>query len=374
MRATHGFAVSFRKRGRLMGSLLALTLALSALVFAPAAANAEVAPPTGGPIYMALGDSITYGYSAQKFNENYPTESPVRFDGGFVNQFNKTLSKTDKGITAVNLACPGETSNGLIGENPLLGGEISTEPPSPPAPYQGAGDWHPCAYHNQDGFPLHAGYGSISQLEDAVSILTSNNPYTGKPNVVKAITLNIGNNDVLGLLAQCKYEVTKEYEETGKSKYGNTPENAVFACVFKSVETVTIPRILKNVADTIGVLDANGYTGPIILLGGYNPLTFVSPGGVPDALAEGVNAALETKVAPAFPNVTVANPFPVFNKKKKGPAEEQANICKYTEMCNPNVQGAGTPVGKDGDVHPSAAGHKAFAKLIKKAWEANPAK
>ncbi len=69
---------------------------------------------------MALGDSISFGYSEQKYNENYPTESPSRFEEGFDNFFNKDLKKTYKGITIENLACPGETSNGLIGEDRRL--------------------------------------------------------------------------------------------------------------------------------------------------------------------------------------------------------------------------------------------------------------
>ena len=324
MSAKNGLTRSFR----LIGCLAAVALLCSAM-FASAAANAE-GPPPGGPVYMALGDSISYG--AQKFNENFPTESPSYFEEGLVNFFNKDLKKTDPGITPVNLACPGETSNGLIGENTALGGQVSTEEPDPPALFQGPGDWHPCAYHNVDGFPLHAGLNGKSQLENALAVLNE-----GKPShPVKAITLNIGNNDVLGLLAQCKVE---------------EPENVT------------------------GCEPGGGhYTGPIILLGAYNPLTFVSPGGVPDELAEGVNKEFVEAIAPKFTNVTVANPFPVFNKKKKGLVEEQANICKYTEECNPNVQVAGTPEGKDGDVHPSLAGYKELAKLIKKAWEANPAK
>jgi len=351
---------------------MALVLALSALVFAPGAANAQPAP--GGPIYMALGDSISFGYSAQKFNENFPTESPSRFEQGLANFFNKDLSGANKGITAVNLACPGETSNGLIGENPLLGGQVSTEPTSPPAPYQGLGDWHPCAYHNVDGFPLHAGYGSISQLEDAISVLTEENKVTKKPNVVKAITLNIGSNDELAAIAQCKIEVTEEFEKTGKSKYGFTPEQAVVGCITFTSKNITVPHILANIGDTLGVLD-HYYSGPIILLGFYNPDAFVLPGS--DALQKGTNEAVEADVLPHFPNVTFANPFPVFNKfaLTEKTVKEQAAICKYTEMCNPNVQApGGMPAGKDGDVHPTIAGYKELAKLINAAYNANPAK
>jgi len=72
--------------------------------------------------------------------------------------------------------------------------------------------------------------------------------------------------------------------------------------------------------------------------------------------------------------VTYANPYPVFNK---GPSEakEQESICKYTEMCNPNVQKpGGKPAGKDGDIHPTVTGYKALAKLVNEAWLANPAR
>ena len=373
MQAMNGSAVPVRSRARMIACVMALALALSALVFAPAAANAE-GPPPGGPIYMALGDSISYGYSAQKFNENFPTESPSRFEEGVVNFFNKKLKSL--GTTAVNLACPGETSNGLIGENPALGGEASTEPTSPPALYQGLGDWHPCAYKNVDGFPLHAGYDAISQLEDAVSILTETNPITKKPNEVKAITLNIGSNDELAAIAQCKDEVKKEFEKEGKSKWGGSPEAAVLKCIEFTAPNVTVPHILKNIGQTLGVLDAY-YSGPIVLLGFYNPQAFVLPGS--DQLQQGVNKAVEENILPLFPNVTFANPYPVFNKRTKsgvkGEEQEQAAICKYTEMCNPNVQApGGKPAGKDGDVHPTVKGYKTLAKLVDEAYAKNPAK
>ncbi len=46
----------------------------------------------------------------------------------------------------------------------------------------------------------------------------------------------------------------------------------------------SIPHILKNLGDILGVLDTY-YTGPIILLGFYNPDSFVLPGS--DGLQEG---------------------------------------------------------------------------------------
>ena len=120
------------------------------------------------------------------------------------------------------------------------------------------------------------------------------------------------------------------------------------------------------------MLKGAGYTGPIIILGYYNPDAFVLTGS--DELQEGANAAVSAYVvAPNSGQVTFANPFPVFNKGTG--TKEQASICKYTEMCNPNVQvPGGKPAGDDGDIHPSIKGYKELAKLVNEAYIANPAK
>lgn len=368
MSATNGSAISSWRGRRLLGCCAALVLALAALVLSPVAASAKTAPTV--TTYLALGDSISFGYSEEKFNNNYPNESPSFFDEGFTNDFAKDLGKASeigKGVTLVNDACPGETSNGLIGENPLLGGEKSTEAAG--GAIQGLGDWHPCAYNNVDGLPLHNSLSvdgqSISQLEDALSILKE-----GKPaHAIDAITLNIGSNDELAAIAQCKKEVTEEFETKGSSQYGPSPELAVLVCIKETAKNVTIPHILKNIGDILGVIDSQEpggghYTGPIVLLGFYNPDAAVLPGS--DELQEGLNGAIEAEVLPHFPNVAFANPFPVFNKGAGvKEATEIKSICKYTEMCNPNDSG-----GKEdnGDIHPTPAGYKTLAKLVNTAY------
>jgi hypothetical protein len=101
----------------------------------------------------------------------------------------------------------------------------------------------------------------------------------------------------------------------------------------------------------------------------------VLPGS--DALQEGVNKAVEEEILPHFPNATLANPFPVFNKgaatetSAGKAATEQKSICKYTEMCNTNDPGGSKD---DGDIHPTPTGYKELAKLVNAAYEANPAK
>jgi lysophospholipase L1-like esterase len=362
MHAKNGSDVQVRTRGYLLGCLTTLALALCGLVLAAPAANATGAEKT--TTYLALGDSISFGYTQEVFNNHQPNESPSYFEEGFANGFARDLKRATevgKSLRLVNDGCPGETSSGLIGENGAVGGQTSTESyaeAAAPGGYQGLGDWHPCAYAFFHGLPLHNSLGNLSQLEDATQVLAKEN--------VKAITLNIGSNDELAAVKQCEDEVAPA---------------AVPACVASSAPNVTFPAIIEHVQDILGVLDGAGYKGPIIVLGYYNPDSFVLQGS--DSLQKGLNKALETEVVPGFDasvenNVTFANPFPTFNKGAG--ATEQRSICKYTEMCNPSVQTAegenpGSPVfQKDGDVHPTLAGDKALAKLVNAAYLANPAK
>jgi lysophospholipase L1-like esterase len=371
MSAMNGFVVAPRTNRRAIGCCMALALALSAFVFAPAAAHAQ-APST--TTYLALGDSISFGYSEERFNIHFPTDSPSYFEEGFANYFTKDLvkgSEVGKSIRLVNDACPGETSNGLIGENAELGGETSTEsiaeveaPPSESQPFggfQGLGDWHPCKYTFVNHLPLHnGGYVSggkeVSQLEEAVASIGS------KVSPVKAITINIGSNDELAGITQCKDEHAKE----------GLP--GIIKCIKESSETVLVPHILKNIGDIIGVIDHVGYTGPIVLLGFYNPDAFVLPGS--DALQEGTNTAVEHELLPelaekGITNVAYANPFPIFNKGAQTGTSPQNNkvelksICKYTEMCNPNDPGGEVD---EGDIHPTVTGYKVLGKLVNEAY------
>jgi lysophospholipase L1-like esterase len=371
MQAMHGSAGPIRSRGRLIGCCIALALAISALVLAPAAGAVE---PPEQKIYLAGGDSISYGYSQLKFNENFPTEAPVFFEEGLVNQANKLLAGKEelgKGIKPVNYACPGETSNGFIGENEALGGGKST------TNNKRETDWHPCSYHNQSGLPLHASLGSHSQLEELLATLKEGAP----AHPVKLITINIGSNDELASISQCEEEVTNEFTETGKSKYdkGGGPKEAVTNCIGASAGSKTFPHILNNIGKILGAIDSSNpggghYTGAIVLEGFYNPDTFVLPGS--DALQKNLNQAIEANILPAFPNVTYANPFPKINGAVEGSAKEKVSIAKYTEMCNPAVQkpSSGEDPGCEGDIHPTLAGYKLLGKLTNEAYLANPAK
>ena len=382
MTATNGSATPTRRRGRVLGSIAVLALALAALVIAPAAANATTTT------YLALGDSISFGYTAEKFGVNFPNEAPAYFEEGSTNAFAKFLGRSEevgKGVVTVNLACPGETSNGLIGENEALGGKVSTEGPGKP---QGPGDFHPCAYINVNGLPLHDSLQSapgktVSQLEAGLSILKSGSP----AHPVAAISLNIGSNDELAAIEECKKEITEEFTKTFKAKQPKPPapgektyqltgnpetdpqvqKEAFEACIIGKSIFVTTPRIAENIVKTATALDEAGkYTGPIVVLGYYNPQSFVLPGS--DALQANLNGVVKGSLeSSGLTNIHWANIFAKINTGSE--TSEQAKICKYTEMCNPNVQEpGGTPAGKDGDIHPTPAGYKLIGKVMNEAY------
>jgi len=100
---------------------MALVLALSALVFAPTAG--AVTHPT--KTYLALGDSLAFGYTQVKHTENAPGDSPAFFEKGYTNYYAKKVrgNKTEdnKAMVEVNDGCPGETSKSFLGEGTNIG-------------------------------------------------------------------------------------------------------------------------------------------------------------------------------------------------------------------------------------------------------------
>lgn len=380
----YGSVVSRRSRARLVVCAIALVV-LSAMALTPSVAAAKEAPTTS--VYLALGDSVAFGQTEEGFKNNSTDESPSFFEEGYANDLAKDLRRSrevGKGLTLVNDSCPSDTSSTIIGENEAIGGHISTEESSPPARWQGLGDYHPCAYHELEGFPLHNSLGEESQLEEALGTLNEGHP----AHEVKLITLEVGANDELAGLTQCEDEIIQEENEKGSTQYGETPFYAFNGCIIvKSEGGRGQPSVFKHITASLNTIlseltgDGPGeghYTGPIVLGGFYNPDAFSIRGSNP--LQNALNELVEEEVLPNFPNVTFANPFPVFNPEKKSEAQKKEAICKYTEMCNPNVQKTGSeerpyqPAGEDGDINPSPAGAKVIAKGMNIAYMRNPAR
>jgi lysophospholipase L1-like esterase len=147
-------------RWRLLASFLTGALVLIALVTPAAAEHRD--PDHADPGYLALGDSVAFG-----FNPLLLGSPPTSFVG-----YPEVLaSRADLNLT--NAACPGETSSGFISLTGLDNG---------------------CReFHGAIG--LHATY-STTQLEFAVAFLRSH-PRT------RLVTLDIGVNDLFVLQNQC---------------------------------------------------------------------------------------------------------------------------------------------------------------------------
>jgi lysophospholipase L1-like esterase len=332
---------------RLIGCCTAAVLLVMALLATSASASK---PETH---YIGLGDSLAFGYTQQKFEENFPTENPEAFEEGYVTLLGKKLHKLEKEagnkLTTVNLGCPGEVTDGLIGHNPALGGGSGEE-------------FNPCSYHNVNGFPLHFEHGSSSQLEAALGIVSAN------PSATKVVTINIGSNDELKIVHLCEnpsYVAEQGYESLNECIAEEAGEDGHY------YPGGAFHHIIANTGDAIGVLRAAGYAGPVAVLGFYNPQTFILPGS--DLLQEILNEFFEKAIAneELGPGVVYANPFPVINPQGNETLEHEA-ICKYTEMCNAHdievnnkaEEEKGETPRNEGDIHPTPKGYKLLAKLL----------
>lgn len=253
------------------GAITALLAAAALLLPAPGAGATK--PQRS---YLALGDSLAFGYQQAKFNELFPSENPAAFDTGYVDDFGHFLLKTHRDASIVNDGCPGETTDSFI---------------------EG-----PCKY--QLAFPLHhpyAGGPASSQLSDALAYLHAN------PGAVSPITLDIGANDALSVIeGTCKLEA---------------------ACI-----AAHAPALFAHVAANLGAIlaDLRGAApqAKIVVLGLYNPFGSTIAGG--DELTAALNAAMRQVASSEA--ARFADPLPVFNPPG---ALEQPTICLLTNMCTP---------------------------------------
>jgi lysophospholipase L1-like esterase len=232
--------------------------------------------PSPQTSYLALGDSLAFGYSEAKFDELYPEENPADYDTGYVDDFAHVLKLGDPNLQVINDGCPGETTESFING--------------------------PCAYQLE--FPLHHPYvggPESSQLSDALAYLNAH------PGAVNPITIDIGANDALAVIeTTCKREA---------------------ACVVKEA-----PALFAHIAANLGLIlaDLRGAAphATIVVLGLYNPFGEKLAGG--DALTADLNEVM-SKVASGV-GARFADPLPVFNPPG---ALEEPTICLLTNMCTP---------------------------------------
>ena len=321
---------------------------------------------------VAIGDSLAYGYKEQTFNEHYEPcltegpkgancEPPSDFEGGYVGTFATKLAKVEKTagnvLETINLGCPGETTGGMLG-NGALGSyleSLRTEPPFV------LGLHAPCGYQNVDGFRMKTELNGASELENAVGLLESGVK-------VSAVTLNMGSNDELETVGKCE-------SPTYDSEQGFV--GGLLECIVTEAgpsgheyQGGLFDHILTNDGEAIATLRDYGYTGPVAILGFYNPQTFLLPGS--NKLQKELNETFEYYVygLHAFgPGVSYGNPFPLVNPET-GSTTEEKTICKYTEECNPTdiAFNEATKHEKAGDIHPTKLGYQRMGEIL---WTAS---
>ncbi len=243
MKAMNGSGGSgIRRMWRLLGCVTAL-VALAAMAL-PSLAAAKT--PKVNRTYLALGDSLAFGYSQQLFNENEKTgENPAAFEHGYASDYYNLVNT--KGKTAfVNDGCPGETTGSLIGNGPLL---AAIQAAIPTVTGEAA-----CAYHYADHIPLHNEYGGTSsQLESAIATINADKA-AGKP--VKAITLDIGANDQLHFVARIEKEVegkiTQRVTAVAEAQATGEVAGKVKAAAEKEVEAYVIEQVIPQAFEESG--------------------------------------------------------------------------------------------------------------------------
>jgi lysophospholipase L1-like esterase len=195
-------------------------------------------PVTRGSGYLALGDSVTFGYQEATVTPSPDYNDPASFLG-YPEQIGTALH-----LKVTNLACPGETSASLINDKaPTLA----------------------CENAYRKDFPLHVKY-SGSQLAFAVSYLKQHKN-------VRLVSLMIGAND----LFLC--------QET-------TPDG----CMGPGELQAALAKISANVKTILSTIRKQAHYGGQIAIVNYYSLNYASP--TVNSESQELNHALDTGAAP----------------------------------------------------------------------------
>jgi len=310
----------YRARARLL-VCAAVMVAFGALALAPAAGATGV-----GSTYLALGDSLAYGYHAAQFQEELKEKGFVEaanFDDGYVDDFGATLKLLNPKLTIVNDGCPGETTDTMIKGSGVGAAFCAGGPTGTPFPKA-------FLHHSYPG----------TQLADALAI--------AKEPGVGTITLDIGANDILQFLGStCGFPTA-------------------FTCTEEQV-AAEIGHVVTNIGSILGQLRAAAPKAKIVFVSQYNPYpTVLSPEGRGDATVEALNTAIKG-VASSL-GVRFANTARVinFSGTHGGPeAGDIPTVCAFTAMC---PGGTFNPASPEADIHPTKAGYAAMAAVTAVAY------
>ena len=270
---------------------------LAGIVFVVSVSSAS-SQAVHGPkqYYLALGDSITYGYQAYKHAAGLP---PSAFNTGYVDVFAAHLREIQPAITVVNYGCPGESTRSFL-KGPCLWTEF--------------------------GEQLHDNF-TGRQLDAALSFLRTH------PGQVSPITVTLWGNNVREFSAGCQGDPV-------------CLENGAFKFIDGlSQDLVKILRALRKEAP-----DAD-----IIVTGSWD--SFIDALEFADPLFQLLNASMAA--AAAAERVRFADPFPLFNPQGD-PQREIENLCALLLLCTPPSDGHPSDLGYQvlGDVVWNISGYK----------------
>jgi len=238
-----------------------MRLRLAALSIALLGVVVSTLPAAAGPgqyqaprkYYLALGDSLAYGFEDAKYTFGAPAET---FATGYVDDFAQAIHALRPDVGVTNFGCPGETTSSY---------------------FTG------CAWHLT---PLHNPYTSSQEMA-ALGFLNAH------PGQVSPITVDLGANDALGLIGGCNFQPS---------------------CIAQGLPGV-LRTVGSNLSRTLAELRAAAPRSEIIVMQYYNPLYVVAPST--DALVlqlDGVIAAAAApsgaRLADAFPVINENPAFP----------------------------------------------------------------
>jgi lysophospholipase L1-like esterase len=218
--------------------------------------SSALASPGGadspGHYYLALGDSLAYGFQLGKFLAELPNVDAATFNTGYVDDFAAMVRAVQDPLPTVNFGCPGETTASYF-----------------------AG----CAFSRAGG-PLHNGY-TGSQQAAALAFLGAHRGQVG------LITLDNGANDITPCLS--------------------SPDPA---CIPK-----TLSAVGANLNRALGELREAAPRAEIIVMAYYDPYAAAFPASVPGLLAlnnviAAAAAAHGARLADAFTPFNLAQPQP----------------------------------------------------------------
>jgi lysophospholipase L1-like esterase len=262
----------FRRTARSLRRLGALTCAAAlALPALATASDATFDPPQR--FYLALGDSVAYGFQFSKLAQGLP---PSGYDTGYVDVFAARLRGIRPGVTVVNFSCPGESTATFLGH--------------------GRCPW------TADGRALHDSY-TGAQRDAAVALLRA---HRGQ---VSPITLTLWGNDVGALVNGCDRDL---------------------ACV-AAASPAWLDRTRANLEEILADLRSAAPDAEIIVTSAWD--SFIDAFSFADPLFQTLNGTIADVAA--VHRARYADLFTVFNPQGDSAAERQA-ICTLTLLCGPD--------------------------------------